>query len=196
MTYSITVDHPPTEEIAPYARDRRYAVPLRFRATARDDDRPVELEMDIEMTGDEPHCRRLEIRVLDDGEITGDTLRRIPMKRLVDILVTLAAFKVTGPATMQTGMPTAERAEFYDRYVSNARRPRRGSPITDDHLGQVAEIYRAALKRGDPPTQTIAKQMHAARSTAARWVALARERGHLGASLPGRAGEANSPEEN
>ena len=179
-----------TEEIAPYARDRRYAVPRQFCSTVRDDDLSLELEVDIEMVGDDPHCRRLEVRALDGSEITGATLRRIPVARLIGILLANAAWKVTGPATFQTGMLDSERAEFYERYASNVRRPRRGSPVSDDHLGRVAELYRAALERGDPPTQTIADEMHAARSTAARWVAQARERGHLGPSLPGRAGEA------
>jgi hypothetical protein len=50
-------------------------------------------------------------------------------------------------------------------------------------------VYRAAVENGDPPTQTIADVMHASRPTAARWVAKARERGMLGESLPGKAGE-------
>ena len=61
--------------------------------------------------------------------------------------------------------------------------------MTDEQLQRVATVYRAAIGRGDPPTQTIAAVMHASRPTAARWVARARDRGMLGESLRGRAGE-------
>jgi hypothetical protein len=92
-------------------------------------------------------------------------------------------------------MPRAERATFYERYAKDARRPRRGSPVTDEHLRRVAALYRAALERGDPPTQTVGDEMHAGRSTAARWVAKARERGLLGEALPGKAGEREKEQE-
>lgn len=84
------------------------------------------------------------------------------------------------------------KASSCDRYAKGGRRPRQGSPVTDHQLGEVAQLYRAAIAQGVPPTQTIADEMHAARSTAARWVGKARERGFLGAALPGRAGEADA----
>jgi hypothetical protein len=80
-----------------------------------------------------------------------------------------------------------ERDALEERF---GRRPRRGSPITDANLNAVAERYREALERGDPPTQSVARELNVARSTAARWVTKARERGFLGPALQGRAGEA------
>jgi hypothetical protein len=106
--------------------------------------------------------------------------------------MTNAAWKVTGPGEFQTGMAHGERAEFYERYGQGTRRSRSGSPLTAEHLSEVAERYRKALKQGLPPTQTVADEMHAARSTAARWVAKARERGLLGPARRGRAGEEKS----
>jgi len=82
-----------------------------------------------------------------------------------------------------------ERAAFYDRLADGARGPRRGSPITEEHLVKVGTIHRAAVKQGDPPTQAVADAMHAARSTAARWVMLARKGGFLAPAIRGRAGE-------
>lgn len=190
MALSIKTHISLTDEIAPYPRDRRYAVPRRFKSTARDDDLGIEVKFDTEIDDHgHPRCRQLEIRALGDSEITGDTLRRIPVGRWLGVLMAAAAWKVTGPTTMQTGMPRSERAAFYERYAQGARQGRQGTPVGDDHLRQVAELYRAALDRKDPPTQTIADEMHAARSTAARWVAKARERGILGPALPGQAGE-------
>ena len=89
---------------------------------------------------------------------------------------------------------TEGRSAFYERLAEGARGPRRGSPITDEHLGSVATIYRAAVEQGDPPTQAVADAMHAARSTAARWVMLARKRNFLGKATKGRAGEQKEEE--
>jgi hypothetical protein len=191
VALSITTHIGLTDEIAPYPRDRRYAVPRHFRSTARDEEVGVEVEVetDVDDLG-HPHCRRLEIRPLRDGEVTGETLRRIPIARWLGLLMTAAIWKPSGrPGELQTGIPQPELAEFYRRHGQAGRRPRSGSPLSTDHLKEVADRYRAALDRGEPPTQAVANEMHAARSTAARWVAKARERGLLGPSLPGRAGE-------
>jgi hypothetical protein len=108
--------------------------------------------------------------------------RKPPAK---DVRGATVAGGTVGPLT------TNERAQFYERYARDARRPHRGSPVTDENLRQVAKLYRAAIKRGDPPTETVAETMHIARSTAARWVTRARERKLLGPALRGRAGEAD-----
>jgi hypothetical protein len=93
------------------------------------------------------------------------------------------------PLPRPVALTTAERAEFYEQFATGSRRPRQGSPLTDDNLRQVAELYRVAVERGDPPTQTVADAMHVARSTAARWVGAARKRGFLGPAVRGRGGE-------
>ena len=85
--------------------------------------------------------------------------------------------------------PTPEEsADFYGRYTGNARRPRRGSPLTR-RTRDVGRVDLCAAPAGDPPTEKVAEEMHVARSTAARWVAAARKRGFLGPALRGRAGE-------
>ncbi len=88
-------------------------------------------------------------------------------------------------------MAPDERAEFYKRHVKDPRRPRRGSPVSDGDLREVAKLYRTAYERDDPPTRTIADTMHVSRPTAARWVGKARERGFLGKAKRGQAGEAS-----
>jgi hypothetical protein len=152
----------------------------------------VELEVAIDDHG-VPRCRRLEIRA-EDGPVSGDLIRRIPLARVMRKAVTAAARKLEPPGEDEAveawvrELPASERLEFYEQYSKRGRSPQRGSPITDENLRQVADLYRAALERGDPPTQTVADAMYVARSTA-RWVAKARERGFLGASMRGRAGE-------
>ncbi|MGI8868763.1 MAG: hypothetical protein ACR2F6_07920 [Mycobacteriales bacterium] len=53
---------------------------------------------------------------------------------------------------------------------------------TEDTLKWVARSYRLALILGEPPTRAVERDLRVPRSTAGRWVALARERGHLGAA--------------
>lgn len=63
-----------------------------------------------------------------------------------------------------------------------------GGP-TDEALRWVAKVYRLALVMGDSPTREVESVFELPRSTADRWVALARERGFLGkAEGPGKAG--------
>jgi hypothetical protein len=166
-----------------------FAVPRRF--TARGETVSLDVEVDTDGT---VACRGIEIRAADGEAVTGEALRRLPVAKLTKQAVAAAALHRTvtddgTPILNLTRQPARLHADFYNSYTQDARRPRRGSPLTPQHLAQVAALYRAALQRGDPPTRTIATELHAARSTAARWVALAREQGLLGASLPGQAGE-------
>lgn len=62
--------------------------------------------------------------------------------------------------------------------------------VTDAELQRVAEVYRAAVKTKRPPTQTVASELHYARSTAGRLVKRARKAGYLGRALSRRGGEA------
>lgn len=171
-----------------------FAVPRRF--IARSELISLEVEVDGRGVG---HCRVLEVRAGDGEAISTESLRRVSVPKLVKQAVAGAAriyapVEDGGPPIFRlTGAPVREHADFYNSYTRDARRPRQGSPVTDDHLRQVAGLYRAALDRRDPPTQTVGDTMHVGRSTAARWVSMARERGILGPALPGQAGEAHKP---
>lgn len=165
-----------------------YVVPSHFTAKSES----LQLELEIEFVDGAPRVRRIELA----GEhITGETLRRLQIGRLTRQAVAGAFLsaqraEVDGqPALIIDQSRTEAAANAYNEYVQDARRPRSGAPLTDDDLQNVADLYRAALADGRPPTQTIANEMHASRATAARWVARARERGLLGAAIPGRAGE-------
>ena len=70
----------------------------------------------------------------------------------------------------------------------NARKTSRNR-ITEEHLARVAAVYRQAIDEGVPPKQAVASELHASTSTAGRWINLARQRGILGPTLPGKKGE-------
>jgi hypothetical protein len=176
--------------------DPHTVVPRAFTTTARSEpgEAPsVEVELDVAVDNyGRAHCGEVRVRALALADpVTREVLRNVPLRRLIREAVNGASMKITetlpdGAQVIEPLTP-AEREALDERF---GRRPRRGSPITDDNLRGVAERYSEALKRGDPPTQSVARELNVARSTASRWVAKARERGFLGPALKGRAGEA------
>jgi hypothetical protein len=68
---------------------------------------------------------------------------------------------------------------------------RRRDRVTDALLRAVADVYREAWTNGEPPTKAVATHFYKSHSTAARWVHLAREAGHLGPADGSRGGEVN-----
>jgi len=70
-----------------------------------------------------------------------------------------------------------------------AARPRKRRIITAGLLAEVAEVYRAAMTDGRPPTAAVGAHFTVAHSTAARWVREARQQGHLGAAQGPKPGE-------
>jgi hypothetical protein len=64
------------------------------------------------------------------------------------------------------------------------RAPGRGRAMSKDHLQAVAAVYREALATGSrKPVEVVAKQLHASRSTAGRWVGQARDEHLLGPAI-------------
>jgi hypothetical protein len=103
-------------------------------------------------------------------EVTGEGLRQLPVKAIVR-----EATRKLPPAAFVLAISRPSRDLF--------RR------VNDEALGIVSVVYRAALEEAKPPTQTLADYLGMPRSTAARWIARARERGFLGPATPGKAGE-------
>jgi hypothetical protein len=64
-----------------------------------------------------------------------------------------------------------------------------GQGPTDEALEYVALAYRFAYALGEAPTKGVMDRLKLTRSTAAKWVMAARERGYLGPTTPGAAGE-------
>lgn len=176
--------------------DPHTVVPRAFTTTARSEpgETPaVEVELDVAVDGyARAHCAEVRVRALALGEpVTREVLRNIPLRRLLNDAVAGASMKVT--ETLPDGAQVIEPLTAAEREALDERfghRPRRGSPMTDANLRAVADRYKEALDRGDPPTQSVARELNVARSTAARWVTKARERGFLGPALKNRAGEA------
>jgi len=67
--------------------------------------------------------------------------------------------------------------------------PKKGGPLSHDVLVKVAELYRSALNRGEPPNLYIAREMGISRSTATKRIVRARKQSLLGPTTPGKRGE-------
>ena len=68
--------------------------------------------------------------------------------------------------------------------------PRRGRALVDDVLREVAEIYRAAFDKGQPPVvEAVAEHFCISKSAANKRSRAARRAGFLGAAVGPKAGE-------
>lgn len=128
-------------------------------------------------------CKELTLRQRDDGPpVTSDALRAVPVATLMrsaGLGALLASQPHSGGGVEM--FPLVLDSETVDRV-------RALGPVRDS-LQEVARVYRLALVLGDPPTRAVEATFGLPRSTAGRWVGLAREQGFLGvAEGPGKAG--------
>jgi hypothetical protein len=170
-----------------------YTVSLRFSVT---DDRPVCNSMTLE-----PERRYRAIFPTGDGgiggwlyhpvrtELTSKGLREVPVGRLQRQAVLAAIHAPRGVGER----PRPHRLEDWaDIYAAQQDAPSRkpGDRLDDDHYRKVAEIYRQATRS---PTAEVAKKLNASRSSAGRWVMVARQKGFLGETTRGKPGEVRRP---
>jgi hypothetical protein len=106
---------------------------------------------------------------------------RLPLQKLVRAageravrklkLVEEAGKKIAGPVDQK------DRARAV-ALLEDAR-PHRGKRVSAELLQRAADVYRAAQSSGQPPLRAVEAQLHASRTTAARWLREARRRGIL-----------------
>ena len=76
------------------------------------------------------------------------------------------------------GSMTLSSRQLTDELVERFKR----EGPTDEALWWASHLYRLAVIVNDPPTKSVEEALDLPRSTAGRWLALARKRGFLGAS--------------
>jgi hypothetical protein len=170
-----------TARFVPIGKGRGALMP--FRVGWEDDpNMPYDLELVIDLDEDgRPECIELRcIRKEGGPPITGQGLRELPISSLVRRLTALNAYKYTVATSpkkrgrVRTLKP-GSAADAKHVYTELGRRW-----ITREHLEEVARLYEEALELGNPaPTRSVAESMHAARSTAAKWVMRCRDEGLL-----------------
>ena len=70
-----------------------------------------------------------------------------------------------------------DEAAFLSALAEGHTTPRRGKRVTAEEVRQVAEVYNEAARTGMPPFDTIMRELHLSRATAARRVKAARKAG-------------------
>lgn len=128
------------------------------------------------------HCQELTVRQREGGPpVTSEAIRSVPVATLM---------RRAGLNSLLTVNRGGSSTSFSPFELTNetVERLRALGPVRES-LEWVARLYRLALVLGDPPTRTVEASFGLPRSTAGRWVALAREQGLLGAAEgPGKAG--------
>jgi hypothetical protein len=143
--------------------------PERIIATARGHGPDYDLEVEIGLERDRYIVTSLKLHARKGGAVTSEGVTHVPVKQILRFIVgeVLAHPLVSGWAT---------------------RHPASLGP-TDEALQRVAAVYRMAHLMGLPPTESVAQDLDLPRSTAGRWVSMARQRGFLGKAEPRKAGE-------
>jgi hypothetical protein len=161
-----------------------YSLPPIFEALVDKPGLPLcQLRIGINPSG--PVCLRLTLAG-SPSEPLSSTSIRVPLRELVDeIVVELGAFAAAATATKKYD-PEAFRRALAEAVAPH---PEPGKRLPDVFLASVADVYRYALKLGQPPVNAVAEAFNVSRSTAGRYVVRARRRGMLGEAITGKAGE-------
>jgi hypothetical protein len=140
--------------------------PRRITATASGHDPDYDLELEIELERGRYVLRTMTCRARKRGAITSEGVNGIPVPKIVRIILgrALGTFSPPGPAPSDRGP-------------------------TEEALRRVAWVYQTAHLMGLPPTESVSQDLDLPRSTAGRWVSMARQRGFLGKAEPRKAGE-------
>lgn len=143
------------------------------------DDLPYDLELSVRYRNGRYVIERMVAMQVESGPpVDGAGLRLVPIPGLIFQVVARFVWNIT---------PSQDGA-LWTEFLGVDPEIAAAGP-TDDVLRQVAVVYAVAYACDQPPTKAVTATFGLARSTAGRWVARARERGFLGPTTPGRAGE-------
>jgi hypothetical protein len=131
-------------------------------------------------------CDRLTVKRREDGQpVTTEGLRQIPVAAFLRLAVEANLVHI-GPTVRDGNKSTWELTRVGSFTLSE--RARSGGGPSEEDLWAVAAVYHAAYATGAAPTKMVMQRFGLPRSTASRWIALARKRGMLGPATPRKAG--------
>ena len=131
-------------------------------------------------------CNRLTIQRREDGPpITTEGLREIPVAAFLRLAVEgnlrrIGPTEYDGRTSSWKLTPTGP--------IRLSERARAGAGPSEQDLRAVADVYLLAHVTGGAPTKTVMDRFGLPRSTASRWIKMAREQGLLGPATPRKAG--------
>jgi hypothetical protein len=144
-------------------------VPSVMSAKAISEDPPFEVDVVIELREGRMVATSVTCSTGEAGNVSTEILRQIPVAQIV----------TSGVLSAVGMLPLAG---------TDLAALRRAGP-THETLGAVAAVYRLAYLTSGRPTAYVRETFGVSKSTASRWVQLARAKGFLGAASPRRAGE-------
>ncbi len=147
--------------------------------------------------------RVIEVFLTKRGEeITPTDLRRLPLTRIRAQAMSRPDLWL--PASQDPSLRADLYQEvskaFWPRWIERAKERQQEAPpfelspssaeegLTDQFLEEVARAYQSAASRGLRPNVALAEQAQAPKRTVEKWVYLARKKGLLPATRPGRVG--------
>jgi hypothetical protein len=138
--------------------------------------------------GDMGHfvCNQLTVKRRKDGPpITTEGLREIPVAAF--LRAALEFHLMRGGPVIREGN-TSTLTLTWAGPIALSERARAGAGPSEKDLRAVADVYQLAYVTGGAPTKTVMERLGLPRSTASRWIRMARDRGLLGPATPRKAG--------
>jgi hypothetical protein len=131
---------------------------------------------------------RLIIRRREDGPpVTTEGLREIPVAAFLRLALEGSLLRI-GPTERDEERRTSSWKLTPLGPIALSERAQAGGGPSDADLRAVADIYQLAYLTGAAPTKTVMQRLDLPRSTASRWIRIARDRGLLGPATPRKAG--------
>jgi hypothetical protein len=152
------------------------SLPRRFSGRVDDPDLPYLVELTITFGGDRVVCEHLACHRRDGGApVTSEGMTHV---RVADLVYLVALVATKEQSTLHIpGRRGLSPVVLHDLEIP-APPPGRSGP-TAEHLRTVGVIYTLAYACGGSPRRSVMEALGLARTTANRWIRLARERGQL-----------------
>ena len=134
--------------------------------------------------GEQAHQTELQENA-DPVPLSASLIRSVPLAGLIE------EERPKAVAQSQVMASLAKGSRFATARVASPKKPVRGGRrrlYGRDHFAAVAKVYADAWQTKSGPTTAVARRWTVSVSTAAKWVARARQMGLLGATQQGRAG--------
>jgi hypothetical protein len=157
--------------LSPYA----VALPRHFGGTVDRPDLPYLVHLELDFDGDRVQCRKLTCRRRTDGApITSEGMTKVRVAELVYLVADEAKAEVS-----TFFAPGGEQATVVTHEFEVPPPPAGRAGPGPEHLRALGVIYTTAYACGGSPRRAVMERMGLTRTTANRWIRLARDGGYL-----------------
>lgn len=152
------------------------AVPTEYAIDVDDPGLPCLISLEIRMVGRAATCRSFTLTQREGGTpVRAEDVRQIPLAGIVRHSVEWVVFTLEASGSSWRRAPATTQEQINAAYSATARQ----KPYTEERIREAASLFNKAVANGEPPTRYLAEHLLASRSTVARLIRAARERGLL-----------------